>query len=79
MESELWLAEAKFVFTQPGNTSGTTDEYEELIVEVEGIEDVSKENFLVIRTNGWSIDEPKELVNILKRVKKMLEVKNENR
>ena len=79
MESESWLAEAKFVFTQPGNTSGTTDEYEELIVEVEGIGDVSKENFLVIRTNGWSIDEPKELVNILKRVKKMLEVKNENR
>ena len=79
MESESWLAEAKFVFTQPGNTSGTTDEYEELIVEVEGIGDISKENFLVIRTNGWSIDEPKELVNILKRVKKMLEVKNENR
>ena len=80
MENELWLSEAKFVFTQPGNTSGTTEEYEELIVEVEGIGDISKENFLVLRTpTGWSINEPKELTNILERVEKMLEAKNENR
>lgn len=80
MEDELWLAEAKFVFTQPGNTSGTTEEYEELIVEVEGEGDISKGNFLVLRSHtGWSINGPEELTNILKRVEKILEVENENR
>ena len=66
MENELWLSEAKFVFTQPGNSSGTTEEYEELIVEVEGEGDISKGNFLVLRTpTGWSINNPEELLDTL--------------
>jgi len=70
VEEPPGLDSAKFVYTQEGNTHGTTEEYEELTVEIQGVlGDVENEGgFLVLRTStGWSINDPSELVELLLR------------
>lgn len=69
--SNLWLNKIIYNFSQEGNTNGTTDKYEELIVEVEGpCESILEEGgYLVLRTpTGWSINNPEELTDLLKIV-----------
>jgi len=56
------LEHAEFVFVQDGNCSGTTDTYEWLSV---SLEDGRAGHFLVLRTEGWSIDTPAELSSLL--------------
>jgi len=53
---------------QEGNTLGTTEEYEKLTVDIE-YQLPGEEGFLVIRTDGWSMDDPEELVSLLTKIK----------
>jgi len=64
------LSSATFTFSQEGNTSGTTEEYEELIIEADsslGI-DADGDAFYVFKTEGWSIDEVDELKELTDRI-----------
>ena len=64
------LSSVSFKFSQDGNTCGTTEECEELIVEIESSLFINKEEgaFIVLKTNtGWSIDSPEELTELLNR------------
>lgn len=72
MVDEPMLSKITYVFTQEGNTDGTTEEVEELIVEVEGVFDILKDGgYLVLRTStGWSIDDPNDLNYIFDAVLK---------
>lgn len=69
--NSTWLNKITYNFTQEGNTDGTTNEFEELIVEVEGpVGSILEEGgYLVLRTpTGWSINNLEELTDLLKIV-----------
>jgi hypothetical protein len=71
MENPL-LQYVKFYFTQEGNTDGTTDDVEELIVEVEGLDILGDGGYIVLRTStGWSINEREDLNYIFEQVKRV--------
>lgn len=61
-------------FSQDGNTLGTTDNTEHLVVDVEYqlcSSPTSDEGFLTIKTDtGWSFDNISDFVNLLEKVKK---------
>lgn len=74
MEEEPYFFEAKFTFSQTPNTNGSTkktqleDELLEITMEsVTGELDVDG-GFYVLRTDGWSIDNPSELVKLFQRI-----------
>jgi hypothetical protein len=61
------LSQAKFVFTQDGNTLGTTDDTEILEIHIETQGD---DPFVVLKTEtGWSIDSMDELNALAERCK----------
>lgn len=66
------LSKITYVFNQDGNTDGTTEDVEELIVEVEGVFDIVKDGgYFVLRTStGWSIDDPNDLNYIFDTIMK---------
>lgn len=70
------LFKIRYEFYQPGNTDGTTDDTEELVVEVESIVDIEKEGgyFVLRTTTGWSINDSSELVDIINRVKQGIRI-----
>ena len=72
MDNLPMLNKITYVFTQEGNTDGTTEDVEELIVEVEGVFDIVKDGgYFVLRTStGWSIDDPNDLNYIFDTVMK---------
>jgi len=58
--------------TQPGNTMGSTEEYEYLDISLEyqtSDPGTGDDCFIVLKTEGWSIDEPSELVTLLTDLK----------
>ena len=65
-----YLNKISYTFFQEGNTLGTTTTEEEIIVDVETqCDSIENEGgFLVIRTNGWSVDSAEELKDMLKLV-----------
>jgi len=77
---EAMLDKVTFVFSQECNTNGTThtegyDDYEELIVEIQSVTGslLNETGFLVLRTpTGWSINDPKELNDLLKQINNIL-------
>lgn len=74
MEKPL-LSKVTFVFVQDGNTCGTTDETEELIIELESSSLISGPDdcFVVLRTpTGWSMDNIDELAELIDKCKKSL-------
>lgn len=74
MEKPL-LSKATFVFVQDGNTCGTTDETEELIIDLNSPSLISGPDdcFVVLRTpTGWSIDSIDELSELIDRCKMSL-------
>lgn len=76
-----YLNKISYYFSQEGNTSGTTSEDEELIVEVEGpVGSIEREGgFLVIRSStGWSINDADELMEILNLVQKGVPLSKQN-
>ena len=64
---DLWLNKIVYTFSQEGNGNGTTEEYEELEVTVEGNGPIEEEGgYLVLRTKtGWSINDAKEFMRTL--------------
>lgn len=69
---DLMRLEAEF--SQEGNTMGTTDEYEDLIITMEyqlppdpGEEGVGF--YTLHTTSGWSVDNPEELTKLIHGVK----------
>ncbi len=73
-EQKPTLSKITYLFYQEGNTDGTTDETEELIVEVESVFDIIEEGgYMVIRTpTGWSINNKEELNYIFDIISKTL-------
>lgn len=71
-----FLDKVIFEFTQKGNTDGTTEDTEFLTIEMQScLESLTKQpGYLVLRTEtGWSINDPKELDDIINYVKNVLE------
>jgi hypothetical protein len=69
------LHKANFIFSQDGNTCGTTEEYEELEIEFDAPATITGPDdcFIVIRTTtGWSMDSLDELQDLIERCKKAL-------
>jgi len=66
------LVECSFIFTQNGNTNGTTEEVEELKVSCESSLGIDEDGgcFYVLRSEtGWSIDNLDELKELFNRIK----------
>lgn len=77
-EMNLWLHKITYEFSQEGNTDGTTEEMEELTVEIQSCTgSIEKEGgYLVLRTKtGWSINDATELVELLDLVEKGVNLK----
>ena len=68
------LTKASCVFTQEGNTEGTTSEFEEITIDYEVIADEG--GFFVIRTEGWSMDSIEELDELFNRIRKIHNTKD---
>ncbi len=74
-EPKPLCGKASFEFTQEGNTLGTTTDYEKLEINVESQEaDITKddEEFYVIKTNGWSIDNIDEFEKLFRKIKNII-------
>ena len=65
-EPELSRVTARFV--QDGNTMGTTEDVESLEIALEYQLSEDDGPFFVIRTEGWSIDEPSDIAKLIRRV-----------
>ena len=71
---EVYLEEAKFKFNQECNTNGSTgkgDDSEEIEITMESAcGPLDKDGgFYVIRTNGWSINSPQDLLDLFEKIK----------
>lgn len=78
MEENTWLTKIVYEFTQDGNTDGTTKSEEILNIEVQcGTDSIEKEGgYLVLRTpTGWSINDSKEINELLKLVENGISLK----
>lgn len=52
--------------TQEGNTDGTTGEYEDMTIEIEGMwMDDTGRGYAVLRTEGWSVECGAEMAQII--------------
>lgn len=68
-----WLNKITYEFTQEGNTDGTTEDIEELIVEVEsGVGSIVEHGgYMVLKSStGWSINDIGELTDLLHLINK---------
>lgn len=66
------LSRVNFIYTQDGNTTGSTSYVEELEIEFDSIL-IEPPGFIVLRTStGWSIDEPEELTDLLKELQQSI-------
>lgn len=74
IKKKTWdLGKIIYEFTQEGNTDGTTDEFEELSIEVQGCATSIEQGggYHVIRTKtGWSYDDPQDFMDILVLISK---------
>lgn len=69
------LERCSFTFSQEGNGNGTTDEYEELIIECEaslGIDNDEGCFYVLKTTTGWSMDSVDELQKLFDRIQKAI-------
>jgi hypothetical protein len=65
------LYKANFEFTQQGNSNGTTQKYESLLIDCES--SGTDEFFFVLKSDsGWSIDNVKELQELFLRIENCL-------
>lgn len=73
-EQGIILERATFEFSQDGNCISSSDQYEYLTIECEadlGI-DRGEGCFYVLKTEKWSINDEKELKQLLDRIQKVL-------
>lgn len=68
-EPEILFSEGKIQFWQEGNTLGSTSDPELLTVRFE-TQIPDEEPFMVIVTEGWSINTAKDLADLLAKVEK---------
>lgn len=68
------LTNITYKFIQEGNTDGTTDDTEELIIDLEGVIDIPRDGaYMVLRTpTGWSINDKEELIELIDFVNKYI-------
>jgi hypothetical protein len=71
---EPTLDKAEFTFSQEGNTLGTTEEYEQIKINLE-FQLPEDDPFIVIRTDGWSIDSLDDIQKLVDRAKLVLKNK----
>lgn len=70
------LSKVTFEFSQEGNTNGTTEECEELDIIVDSPCFINRQDgsYVVLKTKtGWSIDNSKELTDIIDKCIKFSE------
>ena len=60
-------------FCQEGNTLGTTAEDESIKVFLEFQLSEEEEPFFVIKTEGWSFDDPSEIQELIDKAKRILD------
>lgn len=72
-EEKPMLDTAVFTFIQEPNTNGSTSIHndEKLSITMESVHGSLDEDggFYVIRTDGWSINEPKDLLDLFNQIK----------
>ena len=68
MEKKPEISKVSVEFIQDGNTLGTTEEVESLTVNLEFQLDESDGSFIVLKTDGWSIDDLDDLGTLINRV-----------
>jgi hypothetical protein len=70
------LEKCSFTFNQEGNCNGTTEEYEELIIECQSSLGVDNDEgcYYVLKTStGWSIDSVNDLQFLFDRINKVIQ------
>ena len=75
LNQDTKLERCSFTFTQEGNGNGTTEEYEELIIECEASLGIDNDDgcFYVLKTTtGWSMDSVDELQKLFDRIQKAI-------
>ena len=73
-EQGIILERATFEFSQDGNCTSSSDQYESLTIECEssiGI-DRDEECFYVLKTEKWSIDDEQDLKKLFDRIQKVI-------
>ena len=69
------LYKASLEFYQEGNTLGSTSETEEIIIDLEGVDMNTGNYFYTIKTpTGWSIDDTDEFIDLMNRVKQIINI-----
>jgi hypothetical protein len=71
MSKKPEISNVSATYTQDGNSLGTTDSPEQITVNIE-FQLPGDEGFTVIKTDGWSMDDPKELTDLVNRTRKIL-------
>ena len=64
-EKRPQICKISIEFFQDGNTLGTTDEYENLTIDLEFQSGEMEGPFYVLKTTGWSIDEISEIQKLV--------------
>jgi len=75
LNQDAKLERCSFTFTQEGNGNGTTEEYEELVIECESSLGIDNDEgcFYVLRTStGWSMDKVDDLQALFDRIQKAI-------
>jgi hypothetical protein len=69
-DGEICISTLRVDLVQNGNTLGTTESVESLQVsfESETFLDEEDQGFMVIKTNGWSVDSVEQLASLLNAV-----------
>ncbi len=70
------LEKCSFTFSQEGNCNGTTDEFEELVVECESSLGIDRDGgcFYVFKTStGWSMENANDLQCLFDRINKVIQ------
>lgn len=76
---KLDLSRVSFVYTQDGNTNGSTSDVEELEIEFDSII-LEPPGFIVLKSpTGWSIDEPEDLTDLLKELQNCIKTLTDER
>ena len=66
------VSKVSVTYNQEGNTLGTTSECETIDVNLEFQLSEKDGCFMVLKTEGWSFDDHKDLIELIERTKKIL-------
>ena len=67
------ITNVKIRFAQEGNTLGTTSDFEELEISLEFKLSEKDGAFVVIKTEGWSLDDVSGLQKLVDKAKRVLD------